>query len=954
MKTKITFLVLFILFSSLKSFSQASLQTSSGTTHFINGITPVITTITASDPSADSINIYLYNQYNVVVDSSIDMTGGNSSRNWSYDMGKVDTNSYFTAEFFSSGNSISSATFTPNIKPKPQWLNIGGSYTNLIVNSDSFTLHATIPILSIINNNTVPSSYKGIGGDGFGIGNANIDFDASWNMTTGIANLSSATALSLDINSLGKNAPKPNNNFQTSTNISLDGNFNLVADASMEWNPTPYKVSKKFNAVPLVGVGAGAFSAGVGCISAEIGFQLKPKVKAQVVLGYDAISNQWGFVQVGNNATQILGKVAATASVEGKLSLLCAGGFSCLTIARGEVDATLTIGAGFRHNSFTAPLDTAFWGGRFDIHAEGEVMGYHKEGDYGPWYFPSNADTFATNFRMINSMKDDFFDLSAKTLKTTTNVTPKAWTMGVISARDSILAVAWIDDINFGSNNSNLLITNYNAYTGNFSTPVSIASNDSSIIQPSVSLLPNHNSLIAWTQMDGVFDTLQSYDNNLEKQNIWFAVFDPNSNSVIYKAQLTDASGNAPEGQPKIYWGKGNQGMITWEVGDLTAMNGTDIYYSVITENAGTYSFSAPAIISNSIGNNFSLQLAYYDSVKAIAEWISDPDMNDSTTNDIMYSEWNGSTWSSPAQRFILNNGYQVKDITMAANGSYGVEGFTYNYLNSDSTLVNGVYLGWWKNNDPIGSYDSLIVEDSTLYYQLPQAAVSTNGNASLTLQIRDVTDPNDKGLLNLFLKDLNSSNAWDNVSVTNPAGLGDLCDSTAFVWDASSAFGKLNGNGNDIGYLFTQEMDSVGNTHPGSHGQIFGNPNLNLVLRAFQVNNNSGTMSITDVQEPSTNPIYTFYQNVKSFNNDFELKQNIPNPYNNETVIPFHIGIGGKVKLEVFNILGGQIATLLNQQLEPGDYATQFNSGNLANGIYYYKLTVNNSSVTKKMVVAK
>ncbi len=957
MKQKL--LIVFVAIFFATKFSYGQIGSSIPLTYtFIEGISPINNTITYTDNVGyGSVTFYALDAASAVVSSYTDNAPQSNVFTWSsLDMGTLNQNSTLVVKD-SAGNVLETLPLT--ILQKPQWLNLG-SYTNLVMNADSFNLHGTIPILNLIHSNTI-SNCKGIGGDGFGIGNANVDFDASWNMNTAASNLSSATALSFDLNSIGKKATKPNSSFQGNTNISLDPSFNLIADASIIWEPTPFEFSKGFNNVPLVGINAGqVFSVGALCVSAGLDFKVSPKAKAQVVLGYSG--SQWGFVQNGSNATQVLGKIEAKATVKGELNTACASlfghGIGIGTIARGSVTATCTIGAGFRHLSFATPQDTFFWGGKFQVDAEGEIVGLgHKEGTYGPKYFPNpnGADTSVTNFRMMHTMKDDFFDLSAKTAKMSSNLTPNSWAMGTIAARDSVLSIVWIDDINFGTSNTNLLITNYNAYTGNFSTPVSIANNDSVIMQPSVALLPSHNSIITYTQLDnnGV-DTMQTVDANLKKQNIWFAIFDPISNSLIAKEQLTDPSGNLAEGEAKIHWGTGNQGIITWQVGDASN-NGSDIYYTIVTENAGSYTFTPPTAITSSLqGFNYDIHVSYYDATNAIAEWVQDPDMNDSTTNNIMYSEWNGSSWSTPTQRYTLNTGYQVKDITMAANGAYGVEGFTYNYFNSDSTLVNGIYLGWWTNNDPNGSYNSITQEDSTLYYQLPKAAVSKNGLASLTLQIRDVSDPNDVGLLNLFLKDLNSTNAWDNVSVSNHADLGDLCDSTSFVWDASSAFGLLNGNGNDIGYLFTQEMDSVGNTHPGSHGQVFGNPNLNLVLRAFQVNSNSGTMSITDVQEPSTNPIYTFYQNVKSFNADFELKQNIPNPYNNETVIPFHIGIGGKVKLEVFNILGGQIATLLNQQLEPGDYATQFISGNLANGIYYYKLTVNNSSVTKKMVIAK
>ena len=96
-----------------------------------------------------------------------------------------------------------------------------------------------------------------------------------------------------------------------------------------------------------------------------------------------------------------------------------------------------------------------------------------------------------------------------------------------------------------------------------------------------------------------------------------------------------------------------------------------------------------------------------------------------------------------------------------------------------------------------------------------------------------------------------------------------------------------------------------------------------------------------------------------------FSLSQNYPNPFNPSTKIQFSIppleGVGGRmVRVFVYNILGNEVATLVNEQLSPGTYEIEFNGTNYPSGVYYYQLTVSNEQLTiafketKKMILIK
>ncbi len=86
-----------------------------------------------------------------------------------------------------------------------------------------------------------------------------------------------------------------------------------------------------------------------------------------------------------------------------------------------------------------------------------------------------------------------------------------------------------------------------------------------------------------------------------------------------------------------------------------------------------------------------------------------------------------------------------------------------------------------------------------------------------------------------------------------------------------------------------------------------------------------------------------------------FELSQNYPNPFNPTTTISFKIPEKAVVTLKVYNILGQQVAVLLNGQKEAGSYQINFNANNMASGIYIYKLSTNTGiSAVKKMTLLK
>lgn len=85
-----------------------------------------------------------------------------------------------------------------------------------------------------------------------------------------------------------------------------------------------------------------------------------------------------------------------------------------------------------------------------------------------------------------------------------------------------------------------------------------------------------------------------------------------------------------------------------------------------------------------------------------------------------------------------------------------------------------------------------------------------------------------------------------------------------------------------------------------------------------------------------------------------FELKQNYPNPFNPNTTIEFSIPKNSFVKLAVYDALGREVNSLLNNELKAGEYSINFSAADLSSGTYYYKLISGELVETKKMILVK
>ena len=161
--------------------------------------------------------------------------------------------------------------------------------------------------------------------------------------------------------------------------------------------------------------------------------------------------------------------------------------------------------------------------------------------------------------------------------------------------------------------------------------------------------------------------------------------------------------------------------------------------------------------------------------------------------------------------------------------------------------------------------------------------------------------------------------------------------DSTLYFVRVPSHLGSLNWPFNERFHIILNV--AVGGNWPGSPNASTTFPQ-SMVVDYVRVYQRSPLSTQTAPQKPS----------------QFALDQNYPNPFNPTTVITYELGAPSTVRLDVFDMLGRNVATLVNARQSEGKHSVNFNSAHyaLASGIYFYKLTAGAFSQTRKMILTK
>lgn len=181
------------------------------------------------------------------------------------------------------------------------------------------------------------------------------------------------------------------------------------------------------------------------------------------------------------------------------------------------------------------------------------------------------------------------------------------------------------------------------------------------------------------------------------------------------------------------------------------------------------------------------------------------------------------------------------------------------------------------------------------------------------------------------------------------------------------TAIYQVGGSGDN--FINTVLNDSAANPISGGTAPFTGSYKPSKVLSGFNNSNINGTWILKIYDRTSgntgmlkawslnfvigTNPIGI--NNISSeIPSGYSLSQNFPNPFNPVTNIKFQLPKAGLVKLSVYDILGREVVTLLNNELDAGSYNFDWNASNYSSGVYFCKLETDEFSAIKKMMLIK
>ena len=295
----------------------------------------------------------------------------------------------------------------------------------------------------------------------------------------------------------------------------------------------------------------------------------------------------------------------------------------------------------------------------------------------------------------------------------------------------------------------------------------------------------------------------------------------------------------------------------------------------------------------------------------------------DEVVNDSSGLYWNGQ-WTGDQVFVSLSNrfGVDLGDDYYTYDGNvYAAPDGPYHYLilGNQVTLNNGSMTGIpWEYRKCFNQSDSQAVFLASDYARWGVSIDTITGVWNLELAIYH---PNAKsqGRLGFNIGGSQGSRAYDSVSIAT-VGYPDAY--AYYTWQPNVP--------NDPFFA------PLGETDAGMY---------NLVTSEYWAVLNLSTSLVGVKEEKSPDGPPT----------KFSLLQNYPNPFNPVTTIRFDVAKRSNVTLKVYNIVGQEVSTLINNQvLDAGVYSSKFNAANLASGIYFYELRTDDFVVTKKMVLLK
>jgi hypothetical protein len=419
----------------------------------------------------------------------------------------------------------------------------------------------------------------------------------------------------------------------------------------------------------------------------------------------------------------------------------------------------------------------------------------------------------------------------------------------------------------------------------------------------------------------------------------------------------------------------------------------TNISPSITVGNTSSGSFKdydSPKIVWNADGaiiyryrtnmttTKWSPMYMYIENDEAQSPSISGPKYHPNGFDDEYYFGW---SWLEGYYKSYVSTenlsqkrqmAYRGKDLQIATVGG-GWEGFGYvvldNFTRTTAPIVFenkwiDAQLGKITSNISAGRSGTVIKNNAEFYFAFGD--IKLNDNTINFNQLNDTT-------VIESIDDLNESLKSEPIAITD----NDILTYSVFygLKDSAAAFNNLT---NEDYIRFTVEIIDVNTQQVLSSlddveqrkQSLIEYENLSyqismqgigqreIILRLKVQTNLNTDCELANIysfnQAVSKGRIKQMKWNEENLPKEFALEQNYPNPFNPTTVISWQSPVGGHQTLKIYDILGNEVATLIDEYREAGRYKLEYDASNLASGVYIYKLTAGSFVSSKKMMVIK
>jgi hypothetical protein len=268
------------------------------------------------------------------------------------------------------------------------------------------------------------------------------------------------------------------------------------------------------------------------------------------------------------------------------------------------------------------------------------------------------------------------------------------------------------------------------------------------------------------------------------------------------------------------------------------------------------------------------------------------------------------------------------------------------------AALFNGINQAVLVRCAPLGTATAFTVE---VYFHPDSLVLSGTNNEQRFIHIRNAANDNRRVLmetrtfpticwiLDTYIQSDSSKLTLNDSSTTHTDG---AWHHVALTYSNGIMRQYVDGIELLSGSVLYQQIDTNGNISIGARQDprswFKGAIKMVKISKRALLPSEFSIPTVVSVPDMATHPI------------EFALHQNYPNPFNPATTISFYLPRESQVRLEVFNVLGQKVVTLIDGKRAAGNYSASFDASLVSSGIYFYRLSTSTQTISKKMIVMK